>query len=126
MSDELIYTNLKQEWFDAIIPHLTANGFQEVVENKFERVQIARLPGQTISINGRVMQQPGKEIKIVQSVWFVGDGWVADEDEETKKQEFTQVLFEAYQGEEQILFHEEAIYWDDPEYFLMLFNKAFN
>lgn len=126
MSDELIYTNLKQEWFDAIIPHLTANGFQEAVENKFERVQIARLPGQTISINGRVMQQPGKEIKIVQSVWFVGDGWVADEDEETNKQEFTQVLFEAYQGEEQILFHEEAIYWDDPEYFLMLFNKAFN
>lgn len=125
MENELVCTtDLKQEWIDKIKSIILPQGFQEV-EDGFERVSIVRQPGSTISINGRVMQQPGKEIEIRQNIVFVGDGWIADEDEETNKREFTQVIFEAYQGEELTLQHEESFYWDDVEYFLELYNHAY-
>lgn len=125
MENELVCTtDLKQEWLDKIKSTILPQGFQEV-EDGFERVSIVRQPGSTISINGRVMQQPGKEIEIRQNIVFVGDGWIADEDEETNKREFTQVIFEAYQGEELTLQHEESFYWDDVEYFLELYNRAY-
>lgn len=125
MENELVCTtDLKQEWLDKIKSTILPQGFQEV-EDGFERVSIVRQPGSTISINGRIMQQPGKEIEIRQNIVFVGDGWIADEDEETNKREFTQVIFEAYQGEELTLQHEESFYWDDVEYFLELYNHAY-
>lgn len=125
MENELVCTtDLKQEWLDKIKSTILPQGFQEV-EDGFERVSIVRQPGSTFSINGRVMQQPGKEIEIRQNIVFVGDGWIADEDEETNKREFTQVIFEAYQGEELTLQHEESFYWDDVEYFLELYNHAY-
>lgn len=125
MENELVCTtDLKQEWLDKIKSTILPQGFQEV-EDGFERVSIVRQPGSTISINGRIMQQPGKEIEIRQNIVFVGDGWIADEDDETNKREFTQVIFEAYQGEELTLQHEESFYWDDVEYFLELYNHAY-
>lgn len=116
--------NIKQEWLDAIKSHMTSIGFQET-DWGYERVRIAREPGQTISINGRIMQQPGKEIEIKQLVCFQGDGWVADMDE-SNKVEFTQIKFETYQGNDLVLQHEEAFYWDEPNYFIDIFNQAFN
>ena len=115
--------NIKQEWNDVIKSHISSQGFQET-ECGYERIIITREPGQTISINGRVMQQPGKEIKIKQLVCFQGDGWVADMDE-SNKVEFTQIKFETYQGNDLVMQYEEAFYWDNPNYFIELFNKAF-
>ena len=122
-SDKLVYENLKQEWLDAIKPYVIAQGFQEA-EFGFEYVQIARQPGQTISINGRVMQQPGKEINIKYIIEFVDDGWVADVDE-TNKEEFTQVKFKSYQDNELISEYEEVFFWDNPNYFIESFNQIF-
>ena len=122
-SDKLVYENLKQEWLDAIKPYVIAQGFQEA-EFGFEYVQIARQPGQTISINRRVMQQPGKEINIKYIIEFVDDGWVADVDE-TNKEEFTQVKFKSYQDNELISEYEEVFFWDNPNYFIESFNQIF-
>lgn len=115
--------NIKQEWDDVIKSHISSQGFQET-ECGYERIITTREPGQTISINGRIMQQPGKEIKIKQLVYFQGDGWVADMDE-SNKVEFTQIKFETYQGDDLVMQYEEAFYWDNPNYFIELFNKAF-
>jgi hypothetical protein len=115
--------NIKQEWNDVIKSHILSQGFQET-EFGYEKIRIAREPGQTISINGRIMQQPGKEIKIKQLVCVQGDGWVADMDE-SNKVEFTQIKFETYQGNDLVMQYEEAFYWDNPNYFIELFNKAF-
>ena len=115
--------NIKQEWNDVIKSHISSQGFQET-EFGYERIIITREPGQTISINGRIIQQPGKEIKIKQLVCFQGDGWVADIDE-SNKVEFTQIKFETYQGNDLVMQYEEAFYWDNPIYFIELFNKAF-
>lgn len=121
MSSELVC--LKQEWLDTIKSYVTARGFQEV-DCGFERVRVVQQPGQTISINGRVMQQPGKNIKIKQFVYFQGDGWVANSDE-SGKVEFTQIKFESYAGENLTMEYEEAFYWDEPNYFIEIFNQAF-
>lgn len=122
-SDKLVYANLKQEWLDAIKPYVIAQEFQEA-EFGFEFVQIGILPGQTISINGRVMQQPGKEIKIKHIIEFVGDGWVSDVDE-TNKEEFTQVKFKSYKDNELISEYEESFFWDNHNYFIETFNQIF-
>ena len=122
MSNELV--NIKQEWLNVIKSHLTSLDFQET-DCGYERIIIAREPGQTISINGRIMQQPGKEIKIKQIVYFQGDGWIANSDE-TNKIDFTQIKFETYQGDNLVMEYEEVFYWDDSNYFIKLFNQIFN
>ena len=113
---------LKEEWLDAIESHIL-RGFQST-DYGYERIMITRQQVKTISINGRVMQQPGKEIKIKQCIYIVGDGWVANTDE-SNKVEFTQIRFETYQGDDLTLQYEETFYWDEPDYFIEIFNKAF-
>jgi co-chaperonin GroES (HSP10) len=116
--------NIKQEWLNEIENYIFARGFQST-DYGYERVQITRQPGQTISINGRVMQQPGKEIKITQNVIVVGDGWIANTNE-SNKMDFTQVRFETYQEDNLVMEYEETYYWDEPNVFLSNFIKAFN
>lgn len=122
MSNELV--NIKQEWINTIKSHIKSYDFQET-DWGYERVRVVREPGQTISINGRVMQQPGKEIKIKQIVYFQGDGWVSNLDD-TNKVEFTQIKFETYQGENLVMEYEEAFYWDESQNFIKTFNHVFN
>lgn len=122
MNNELV--NIKQEWMNGIKSIVTSYNFQET-DFGYERITIAREPGQTISINGRVMQQPGKEIKITQVVCIQGDGWISNLDD-TKKVDFTQVKFETYQGDNLVMEYEEAFYWDDLKHFTNLFNHVFN
>jgi hypothetical protein len=121
MNNELV--DIRHEWFKAIESHIIPLGFEETVYG-YARVRIVRQPGQTISINGQVMQQPGKEIEIRQDIYLDGDGWVADMDE-SNKVEFTQVRFENYQGEDLTMQYEEAFYWDNPNYFINFFNQIF-
>lgn len=121
MSNELV--DIRVEWIKAVENHIIPLGFEETVYG-YARVRIARQPGQTIIINGQTMQQPGKEIEIRQDIYLDGDGWVADMDE-SNKVEFTQVRFEAYQGDNLTTQYEEAFYWDNPEYFINFFNQVF-
>ena len=121
MSNELV--DIKQEWINAVESHIFPNGFEEILDG-YERIKLVRQPGQTIIINGRQMQQPGKEIEIRQYIYLDGDGWVADMDE-SNKVEFTQVRFEAHQGDKLSMQHEEVFYWDNPTYFINFFNQIF-
>ena len=121
MSNELV--DIRAEWIKAVENHIVPLGFEETVYG-YARVRTVRQPGQTIIINGQTMQQQGKEIEIRQDIYLDGDGWVADMDE-SNKVEFTQVRFEAYQGDDLTTQYEEAFYWDNPEYFINFFNQVF-
>lgn len=121
MSNELV--DIRAEWIKSVENHIVPLGFEETVYG-YARVRTVRQPGQTIIINGQTMQQPGKEIEIRQDIYLDGDGWVADMDE-SNKVEFTQVRFEAYQGDDLTTQYEEAFYWDNPEYFINFFNQVF-
>lgn len=122
MSNEVL--NIKKNWTDQIISHIVSNGFNKAPDG-YIRLRVQQLPGQTISINGQVMHQPGGTIEIEQCIYFAGEGWVANEDE-TNKQEFTQIKFEIYQGDDLTMQIEEAFYWDNPNYFIEFFNQIFN
>lgn len=122
MSNEVL--NIKKNWTDNIISHIISNGFNEVPDG-YIRLRVQQLPGQTISINGQVMHQPGGTIEIKQCIYFTGEGWIADEDE-SNKQNFTQVRFEIYQGDDLTMQFEEAFYWDNHNYFIEFFNQVFN
>lgn len=121
MSNELV--DIKQEWINAVESHIIPKDFVEILGG-YERIKLVRQPGQTVIINGRQMQQPGKEIEIRQYIYLDGDGWVADMDE-SNKVEFTQVRFEAYQGDKLSMQYEEIFYWDNPTYFIIFFNQIF-
>lgn len=122
MSSEVL--DIKKDWTDTIISHIVSNGFNAAPDG-YIRLSVQQLPGQTISINGQVMQQPGREIQIKHSISFPGDGWIANVDE-SNKQDFTQVRFETYQGDDLVMQFEEAFYWDNPDYFVAFFNQVFN
>lgn len=121
MSNELV--DIKQEWINAVESYIIPKDFKEILGG-YERIKLVRQPGQTVIINGRQMQQPGKEIEIRQYIYLDGDGWVADMDE-SNKVEFTQVRFEAYQGDKLSMQYEEIFYWDNPTYFINFFNQIF-
>lgn len=115
--------SVKDSWSSTIVSHIKANGFNEASDG-FIRIKIQQLPGQTISINGQVMHQPGRSIECKQCIYFMGEGWVANEDE-SNKQLFTQVRFETYQDGDLAMQLEEAFYWDNPSYFIEFFNQVF-
>ena len=122
--EELVLANPKQDWLDGITELVVNQGFTEA-DNGFERVRVIRQPGQTISINGQVMQQPGKEIEIKQVIYFQSDGYVENSDG-TRKMEFTQVSFEIYQGGKLASQYEDMFYWDEQDYFKDVVNHVFN
>lgn len=121
MSNELV--DIKQEWISAVESYIFQSGFEAILGG-YERIKLVRQPGQTVIINGRQMQQPGKEIEIRQYIYLDGDGWVANMDE-SNKMEFTQVRFETYEGDKLSMQYEEVFYWDNPTYFINFFNQVF-
>lgn len=102
---------------------MTSKGFEES-DDGFICTKRVRQPGQTISINGRVMQQPGEEIEIKNIVCFIGDGWVANMDD-TNKKDFSQVIFKTYQNNALVFQYEDMFYWDDLDCFYNILNKVF-
>jgi serine protease inhibitor len=111
--EELV--NIRQEFMATILTHLKQLGFVEVVDG-YKRTVEQRTPGRTISINGQVMEQPGSLITITQSVYFIGDGWITNEDG-TNKREFSQIKIEITQGDTTSSM-EECYYWDEADRFI--------
>lgn len=124
MSEELVLANPKQDWLDGVTELVESQGFTKT-DNGFERVIVIRQPGQTISINGQVMHQPGKEIETKQVIDFQSDGSVENSDG-TRKMEFAQVSFEIYQCGELSSQYEDMFYWDEKDYFKDVVNHVFN
>lgn len=117
--EELV--NTRHEFMDSIQTHLKQLGFVEVAWG-YERNMQQHTSGRTISINGRVMEQPGQLVTIKQSVYIQGDGWVANADE-TDKHEFTQIKIELMQDKDVIGSIEECYYWDEAERFINILNQ---
>lgn len=114
-------TNIKQEFLTTIKTVIAQRGFKKVADG-YEKLSEHQAPGQVISINGQRIEQPGRIIKIKQSIQFLGEGWVANEDE-TAKREFTQIKFETVQGDNIVGLHDDCFYWDEPQYFINIFNQ---
>ena len=103
----------KEGWLNEVETLLNGYSFNKTEDGNYNKEIIQYSGGQTIVINGQRMEQPGQQIKIMQSVLFNGDGWIADKDE-SNKQNFTQVVFEVKSNVQEIIY-EECIYWDDTQ-----------
>ena len=114
-------TNIKQEFLTTIKTIITQHGFKETV-CCYEKISEHQTRGQVITINGQRMEQPGQLVTIKQLIYNQGDGWVSNEDESNKR-EFTQFKFETHQGDNIVLSHEDCFYWDEPQYFINIFNQ---
>lgn len=117
--NELI--NTKQIFLNTISDFLTTRGFLKI-DDGYEKKETHQLPGQVISINGRRIEQPGQLIKSVKSILFAGDGWCADESEENMR-EFTQLKIAIIEGDQKVLDHEEAFYWDDIDHLIKILQQ---
>lgn len=117
--NELI--NTKQIFLDTVNDFLTTKGFLKI-DDGYEKKEIHQLPGQVISINGRRMEQPGQMIESIKSILYVGDGWCADEFEENTR-DFTQLKITIVEGDQKVLDHEEAFYWDDVDYLIKILQQ---
>jgi hypothetical protein len=113
----------KEDWFNEVETILNGYSFNKTENGNYNKKTIQYSGGQTIVINGQRMEQPGQQIKISNEIRFIGDGWIADEDE-SNKQNFTQVVFEI-KSDVQELIYEECIYWNDAQRVRELINQIF-
>ena len=107
----------REEWISEIDRILRDLEFIKENEDFYKHEFSAVMGGQTMIINGQRVDSPGQHVTIKMTVTFDGDGYIADDDGESNKQEFTSVLFEAYINNEKQLSYHECIYWDEPEAF---------
>ena len=113
----------KEDWLNKVETLLNSYSFNKAEDGNYNKEATQYSGSQTIVINGQRMEQPGQQIKIMQSVLFSGDGWIADKDE-SNKQNFTQVIFEVKSDVQKIIY-EECIYWDDTQRIRELINQIF-
>ena len=111
--EQLTYTDFLNE-FDSF---LKSCGFEKD-EDIYSKVFNAQQPGATISINGQVMQQPGRSIPCKYICENTGEGWIDDI-------QMSMIRFYVEQGEEIALDYVEGIYLNEIESFKNLCNQYF-
>ena len=114
---------VKEDWLNKVETILNGYSFNKNEDGNYNKETIQYSGGQTIVINGQRMEQPGQQIRISNEIRFIGDGWIADEDE-SNKQNFTQVVFEVKSDVQEIIY-EECIYWGDAQRVRELINQIF-
>lgn len=112
-SHQLSNANFLNE-FDSF---LSSYGFDKN-DDIYSRAFQIQQPGATISINGRVMQQPPQVIPCQYICEYTGAGWVDDA-------QMAMIRFCIMKGEEAALDYVEGIYLDEIEYFKKLCNQYF-
>ena len=114
---EEIIAITKENWLKEVQSILYQYAFTKIDEDTYEHETVKHIRGQTITINGQRMEQPGQQVVIKNIVRFNGDGWVAsiDEDgESTNERYFTQVVLETFVKDDPQFHLENCIYFDEP------------
>jgi hypothetical protein len=106
----------REQFIESVIHLLEGKGFSGE-DGHYTLQRVLTLPGKTIIINGRQMNEPAKDITVELVADIVGDGYIADKDDNIER-EFTSIRFSMGGGA-----YEECFYWDEIEYFEQIFNK---
>lgn len=115
MKEVIAYT--KENWLKEVQSILYQHAFTKIDEDTYENELVKNVGGQTITINGQRMEQPGQQVVIKNIVRFNGDGWVASVDEDgepTDERCFTQVVLETFIKDNPQFHLEDCIYFDEP------------
>lgn len=115
MEEVIAYT--KENWLKEVQSILYQYAFTKIDEDTYENELVKNIGGQTITINGQRMEQPGQQVVIKNIVRFNGDGWVASVDEDgepTNERCFTQVVLETFIKDNPQYHLEDCVYFDEP------------
>ena len=115
MKEVIAYT--KENWLKEVQSILYQYAFTKIDEDTYENELVKNVGGQTITINGQRMEQPGQQVVIKNIVRFNGDGWVASVDEDgepTDERCFTQVVLETFIKDNPQFHLEDCVYFDEP------------
>lgn len=116
----------RQEYLEEVVKILNGEGFVENEitdsEREFVKTIIQQQPNQTMIINGRQFQQPGRDIKLEFIIKDLGETW-----EETIGIEGTipreQFKFIVKQNKQVTFEIDELMYFEKPELILQYFKK---
>lgn len=115
MKEVIAYT--KENWLKEVQSILYQYAFTKIDEDTYENEVVKNIGGQTITINGQRMEQPGQQVVIKNIVRFNGDGWVVSVDEDgepTDERCFTQVVLETFIKDNPQFHLEDCVYFDEP------------
>lgn len=109
----------RETFLKQVDDYLLSNGFGKDNDIYFKSVQ-QQEPAQQIIINGQMMVQPGKVVKIDFKVILQGEGSIDD------KEYFEMIGFEITQDKSCICEFNQSFYYDEFILFTKYCNKLFN
>lgn len=106
---------MKEEFTQNINNILTSIGFSRS-DDTYEFIKTYTQPGQVMIVNGRRMEQPGKQLTVKYTIQDLGDGYCENSDG-SNRVDNTTYEFRVVMGEELLSEVFIAYSWDDIESF---------
>ena len=103
---------MREKFLQQVDQILMGEGFTRE-DNIYTKIVAHTQPGAIVAVNGRPFQQPPQTIVNKFVITCLGEGWVADADEETNKIPFEQIRYEVFQNDNPMSIFEECLYYDE-------------
>lgn len=118
MEQSIIQTQKsKEQWLNDIEDILIKSGYVKETDDNYivyTMQYTGTVRGSTMIINGQRIDQPGTQVVVKNTIKIGADGFISDNnDEETNKEEFTEVIFDSTVNNNERKHLEEFILWSE-------------
>lgn len=107
----------KEQWLNDIEEILIKSGYVKETDDNYiiyTMQYTGTVRGSTMIINGQRIDQPGTQVVVKNTIKIGADGFISDNnDEETNKEEFTEVIFDSTVNNNERKHLEEFILWSE-------------
>lgn len=107
----------KEQWLNDIEDILIKSGYVKETNDNYivyTMQYTGTVRGSTMIINGQRIEQPGTQVVVKNTIKIGADGFISDNnDEETNKEEFTEVIFDSTINNNERKHLEEFILWSE-------------
>lgn len=107
----------KEQWLNDIEDILIKSGYVKETDDNYiiyTMQYTGTVGGSTMIINGQRINQPGTQVVVKNTIKIGADGFISDNnDEETNKEEFTEVIFDSTVNNNERKHLEEFILWSE-------------
>lgn len=107
----------KEQWLNDIEDILIKSGYVKETDDNYivyTMQYTGTVRGSTMIINGQRIDQPGTQVVVKNTIKIGADGFISDNnDEETNKEEFTEVIFDSTVNNNERKHLEEFILWSE-------------
>ena len=107
----------KEQWLNDIEDILIKSGYVKETDDNYivyTMQYTGTVRGSTMIINGQRIDQPGTQVVVKNTIKIGADGFISDNNnEETNKEEFTEVIFDSTVNNNERKHLEEFILWSE-------------